>query len=58
MPTEEIIEGRFVDGKGQIAQKLDACLLTEGEMKAGPQGWKEYEDPFPLWRQIEEEVHS
>ena len=29
--------------------KLDACLLTDDEYAAGPQGWAHLPDPFPAW---------
>lgn len=29
--------------------KLDACLLTDDEYAAGPQGWARLSDPFPVW---------
>jgi len=29
---------------------LDACLLTEREMREGPVAWQRYQDPFPRWR--------
>lgn len=32
-----------------IAQQLDACLLTDSELKAGAQYWATLEDPFPSW---------
>ena len=28
---------------------LEGCLLTDGEMEAGPEGWVALEDPFPGW---------
>jgi G3E family GTPase len=28
---------------------LDACLLTDAEFAAGPEGWGVYEDDFPEW---------
>ncbi|MDP9098563.1 MAG: GTP-binding protein [Verrucomicrobiota bacterium] len=28
---------------------LDACLLTDQEMADGPEGWKNFDDPFPSW---------
>lgn len=40
--------------KEKIIQKLDECLLSEEEMKAEPRAWKDYKDPFPEWREIEE----
>ena len=30
---------------------LDACLLTDAEMKPGPRGWGKLPDPFPRWGQ-------
>jgi G3E family GTPase len=33
-----------------MRQRLDACLLTDAEMASGPARWREYEDPFPVWR--------
>jgi G3E family GTPase len=30
---------------------LDACLLNDTEMAAGPQAWRLFEDPFPAWFQ-------
>jgi G3E family GTPase len=32
-----------------LRRNLDACLLTDAEMSAGPQAWGEYDDPFPAW---------
>jgi G3E family GTPase len=29
--------------------QLDACLLTDQEMADGPEGWKNFDDPFPSW---------
>jgi hypothetical protein len=29
--------------------RLDACLLTDSEMSAGPQNWANFSDPFPSW---------
>jgi G3E family GTPase len=28
---------------------LDACLLTDSEMSAGPESWATLSDPFPSW---------
>ncbi|MEZ0472808.1 GTP-binding protein [Luteimonas salinilitoris] len=30
--------------------ELEACLLTDAEMAAGPDGWLDLPDPFPAWR--------
>ncbi|ADC72931.1 cobalamin synthesis protein P47K [Thioalkalivibrio sp. K90mix] len=37
-----------------MRQRLDACLLTDDEMAAGPQQWQHFEDPFPVWRLSDE----
>ncbi len=33
----------------QTREILDHCLLSDGEMAAGPTGWKALDDPFPRW---------
>ncbi len=33
----------------QIRRELDACLLTDRELAAGPAAWRDYADPFPVW---------
>ncbi len=38
------------DLKADLVQEiLDACLLTDAEMKAGPVHWLSMDDPFPDW---------
>jgi G3E family GTPase len=32
-----------------IAARLDACLLDEAELAAGPEAWRGLPDPFPAW---------
>lgn len=32
-----------------LVEKLDACLLTDTEMAAGPEAWAALPDPFPEW---------
>lgn len=34
-----------------LRKQLDACLLTDKEMKGGVRGWARLSDPFPTWRQ-------
>lgn len=34
-----------------LRRALDACLLTDGEMRGGPKAWGKLPDPFPVWRQ-------
>lgn len=33
----------------EIIQALNACLLTDQEMAAGPAAWQRYADQFPQW---------
>lgn len=33
-----------------LRARLDECLLTDQEMALGPEHWKCFEDPFPVWR--------
>ncbi|MFC3123817.1 zinc metallochaperone GTPase ZigA [Pseudoroseomonas globiformis] len=33
-----------------LRRALDACLLTDGEMRGGPKAWGQLLDPFPAWR--------
>jgi len=28
---------------------LDACLLNDAELSKGPEGWRDFPDPFPSW---------
>lgn len=32
-----------------LQARLDACLLTDGEMAGKPESWKNFADPFPSW---------
>lgn len=32
-----------------MRQALEACLLTDAEMKSGPDVWAQLRDPFPTW---------
>jgi len=32
-----------------LRRDLDACLLTDAEMKTGEKGWAKLPDPFPQW---------
>ncbi|ULX56321.1 hypothetical protein CKX93_00500 [Ectothiorhodosinus mongolicus] len=33
-----------------LSARLDECLLTDQELAFGPEHWKCFEDPFPVWR--------
>jgi len=35
--------------ESELRSKLDACLLTDDEMKQGIKKWTKYRDPFPSW---------
>ena len=35
--------------KDKIYAALDSCLLTDQEMKNGPEEWQKFTDPFPKW---------
>ncbi len=63
IPAEDLpdLSGRFGDRRQELVfigdamdqaaltGRLDACLLTEAELEAGPAGWLSYADPFPAW---------
>ena len=38
--------------------KFDACLLDDDEYALGPQGWLQFDDPFPAWDFDAEEDHD
>ena len=51
---EIVFIGQGLD-EGQARRALDACLLNERELVAGPDSWKQLPDPFPQWiREVEE----
>jgi G3E family GTPase len=33
----------------ELSMRLDACLLSDSEMKSGEQSWATLSDPFPAW---------
>jgi G3E family GTPase len=37
-----------------LRARLDACLLDDAEMAAGPIAWQRYSDPFPRWQRQRE----
>lgn len=45
---ELVIIGVHIDREA-IRSGLDACLLTNEEMRSGDAAWLRYEDPFPAW---------
>lgn len=40
-------------GEDALRARLDACLLDDEEMAAGPLAWQHYPDPFPAWRRAD-----
>jgi G3E family GTPase len=38
--------------------KFDACLLNDAEYELGPQGWLQFNDPFPAWDFDAEDDHD
>jgi len=45
---ELVFIGQNVDAK-KVCLELDACLLTDAELAAGPVAWRNYRDDFPQW---------
>jgi G3E family GTPase len=37
---------------------LDACLLNDAELSKGPEGWRDFPDPFPSWSHQHSHAHS
>ena len=47
---EIVFIGQGLD-RDQACRDLNACLLTDREVAAGPDKWKQLPDPFPQWIQ-------
>ena len=45
---EIVLIGQDMDAT-DLRARLDACLLTDGEMALGPEGWATFDDPFGDW---------
>jgi G3E family GTPase len=54
---ELVVIGRGVDEQ-DLRRRLDACLLDEGEMALGVEGWSALEDPFAPWVTDEESASA
>ena len=52
---ELVFIGRGMDGSrgASLIKSLDACLLTDDEMKLGPSHWVDYTDDFPEWEEVQ-----
>jgi len=42
--------------KEKILNTLRRCLLSDDEMRVGPNGWQRFRDPFPKWQAAAQEV--
>lgn len=51
---EIVVIGMELD-KEQISAHLDACLLNDDEIAAGPEAWRHYCDPFGSWAYVDTE---
>jgi G3E family GTPase len=55
-PCQDLV---FIGGQGmdraRVVAALDAALLSDGELAAGPAAWAAYDDPLPEWEVEEEE---
>jgi hypothetical protein len=45
---EIVVIGMDLD-QAHITANLNACLLTDDEIAAGPEAWRHYPDPFGDW---------
>ncbi|MDI1446877.1 zinc metallochaperone GTPase ZigA [Polyangium sp. 6x1] len=52
---QEIVIIGTAEREGMRA-RLEACLLSDEEMALGPEGFRQFEDPFPPWDLAEEEA--
>lgn len=48
MRQELVFIGQGLD-EPEIREGLDRCLLDDGEMVLGLEGWQRFTDPFPAW---------
>jgi hypothetical protein len=48
MRQELVFIGQGLD-REDLCQQLDNCLLSDDELLAGIQAWKQLPDPFPAW---------
>ena len=53
--TQEIVViGLHMDNDA-VRAAMEACLLTDKEMKLGPDAWAKLDDPWPEWEADEDE---
>eukprot|EP01059_Diplonema_ambulator_P002436 TRINITY_DN12081_c0_g1_i1.p1 TRINITY_DN12081_c0_g1~~TRINITY_DN12081_c0_g1_i1.p1 ORF type:complete len:1152 (+),score=374.87 TRINITY_DN12081_c0_g1_i1:110-3457(+) len=46
---QEIVIIGYLLEQAKVEQVLDACLLTDDELRGTAEEWEKYEDPFPSW---------
>lgn len=49
---QELVIISIEDNEEYIKNRLNSCLLTDEEMREGPEVWKNYVDNFPQWNGI------
>jgi G3E family GTPase len=54
---ELVIIGMQMD-KASIEDGFNACLLSDEELALGMDIWRTFNDPFPLWEVIEQEIEA
>jgi G3E family GTPase len=47
---QEMVFIRVEMDEAALRRELDACLLSDVEMRGGPKAWGKLADPFPAWR--------
>ena len=50
MRQELVFIGQQLD-KQRLREALDACLLSDAELAAGVEAWRQLPDPFPAWEE-------
>lgn len=51
-PGQELVFIGVRLNRPHIRDLLNAALLTDAELKAGPVAWQQYPDPFPSWGEM------
>ncbi len=55
MPRQELVFIGQDMPEPEMRASLQRALLTEAEMAAGSEAWERYDDPFPEWRERDDE---